>query len=67
MIEAGTILTDDVHFEQARSEGVLVEARQMNNRVYGPGKITAYGMYQITIGEKQLLRSVNQFVVVEAK
>lgn len=64
-MKPGTELKEDLDFERARNEGLLVEARQGGNRVYGPSRLTAYGFYQITLGTKPLLRSVNQFVVVE--
>ncbi|MFD0696782.1 hypothetical protein ACFQZT_22205 [Paenibacillus sp. GCM10027628] len=64
MLTPGTILVEDIDFEKARNQGCNIEARQANLRVFGPGKIRAYGTIQVTIEEKQLLRSVNQFVVV---
>ncbi|MFC5451911.1 hypothetical protein [Paenibacillus aestuarii] len=65
MLTPGTILTEDIDFEKARNQGCNIEARQMNQRVFGPGKIVAYSTNSITINEKPLLRSVNQFIVVE--
>ncbi|TVY11264.1 hypothetical protein [Paenibacillus cremeus] len=64
MLEPGTILTKDSDFEKARNEGCTIEARQRDIKVFGPGKITSYGTHQVTIGEKPLLRTVNQFIVV---
>ncbi|UUZ80699.1 hypothetical protein LJK88_38645 [Paenibacillus sp. P26] len=64
MLEPGTVLKEDVDFEKARSQACNVEARQGILRIYGPGKISSYGSHQVTIEGKQMLRSVNQFVVV---
>ncbi|MDF2669941.1 MAG: hypothetical protein K0R67_2247 [Paenibacillus sp.] len=64
MISPGTILTEDLEFEKARNEGCIIEARQGNLRVYGPGKITAYGSHQVTVNGRPIMRSVNQFIVV---
>lgn len=63
-MEPGTELKEDLDFEKARNEGLLVEARQAGLRIYGPSKLTSYGYYQITLGNKPLLRTANQFVVV---
>lgn len=64
-MKPGTELKEDLDFERARNEGVLIEARQGGLRVYGPSLLTAYGYYQITLGTKPLLRTANQFIVVE--
>jgi hypothetical protein len=64
MLATGTILTEDLDFEKARSQGCTIEARQGNLKIFGPGKVTAYGSHQVTINGKQLMRSVNQFLVI---
>lgn len=57
-------LREDYEFEYAKSKGAFIEVRQNNFRVYS-GKITAYSSDHVAVNGKKILRSVNQFIVVE--
>jgi hypothetical protein len=60
-----TMLIEDYEFDYAKSKGTLVEVKQGNIRIYPIGKITGFSVDHVTIEGKKVLRSANQFFVVE--
>lgn len=59
------ILREDFEIDYAKMKGSLVEPRQRGIRIYPAGKITAYSDIFVAIEGKKLLRSANEFVVIE--
>jgi hypothetical protein len=65
-MENETMLKEDFEFEYAKAKGTLVEVRQSGLKIYPAGKITSYSNDHVAIEGKRLLRSVNEFYVIES-
>jgi hypothetical protein len=64
-MENETQLKEDFEFEYAKAKGTLVEVRQSSLIIYSAGKITGFSTDHVSIEGKKVLRSVNEFYVIE--
>jgi hypothetical protein len=64
-MQAGYELIEDNDIEEAKKMGYLVRAYQGNITIYPPGKITGYSTDHVAIDGKRLLRSANNFQIMD--